>query len=197
MRYCEISKERSSLYFGLAVFCLFEARVPEFKTQPPPPPTAVEYAVYTEHRTLRQILGVELRTGRIQPDQNTTTTYLTITYLCQNESVLKIGFFLRLKNCKKYLPSLRTPLGEPCRCWGRLGSGRWRTRTHSRIWSAGGSPYRYSRTATAPPATAHDVREIAIAAVAPQNLVANNYFTIQEQQQRHLQQHSTSQHQQL
>jgi hypothetical protein len=37
MRYCEISKEMSSLYFGLAVFCLFEPRVPEFYTQPLPP----------------------------------------------------------------------------------------------------------------------------------------------------------------
>jgi hypothetical protein len=30
---CEISKEMSSLYFRLAVLCLFEARVPEFGTQ--------------------------------------------------------------------------------------------------------------------------------------------------------------------
>ncbi len=30
MRYCEISKDMSSLYFGLDVFCQFEARVPEF-----------------------------------------------------------------------------------------------------------------------------------------------------------------------
>jgi hypothetical protein len=37
MRCCEISKEMSSLYFGLAVFCLFDARVPEFETQPSPP----------------------------------------------------------------------------------------------------------------------------------------------------------------
>ncbi len=36
MRYCEISKEMSSLYFGLAVFCLFEARILEFDTQPLP-----------------------------------------------------------------------------------------------------------------------------------------------------------------
>jgi hypothetical protein len=45
MRYCEISKQMSSLYFGLAVFCLFEARVPEFDI---PRPT-VEYTLYTEH----------------------------------------------------------------------------------------------------------------------------------------------------
>ncbi len=37
MRHCEISKEMSSLYFGLAVFFLFEARIPEFGTQPLPP----------------------------------------------------------------------------------------------------------------------------------------------------------------
>jgi hypothetical protein len=30
MRYNEISKEMSSLFFGLDVFCQFEARVPEF-----------------------------------------------------------------------------------------------------------------------------------------------------------------------
>jgi hypothetical protein len=33
MRYREISKEVSALYFGLAVFCPFEARVPEFETK--------------------------------------------------------------------------------------------------------------------------------------------------------------------
>ncbi len=38
MRYCEISKEMSSLYFGLAVFCLFEARAPEFDMQSLPSP---------------------------------------------------------------------------------------------------------------------------------------------------------------
>jgi hypothetical protein len=37
MSYWKISKEMSSLYFGLALFCLFEARVPEFDTQPLPP----------------------------------------------------------------------------------------------------------------------------------------------------------------
>jgi hypothetical protein len=37
MRHCDISKEMSSLYFGLAIFCLFEARVSEFDKQPPPP----------------------------------------------------------------------------------------------------------------------------------------------------------------
>jgi hypothetical protein len=31
MRYCEISKEMSSLYCGLDVFCQFEARAPEFE----------------------------------------------------------------------------------------------------------------------------------------------------------------------
>jgi hypothetical protein len=30
MRYREISKEMSSLYFGLDVFCQFESKVPEF-----------------------------------------------------------------------------------------------------------------------------------------------------------------------
>jgi hypothetical protein len=30
MRYCQRSEKMSSLYFGLDVFCQFEARVPEF-----------------------------------------------------------------------------------------------------------------------------------------------------------------------
>jgi hypothetical protein len=30
MRYCEISKKMLSVYFGLNIFCQFEARVPEF-----------------------------------------------------------------------------------------------------------------------------------------------------------------------
>jgi hypothetical protein len=46
MRYCEISKEMSLLYFGLAVFCPFEARDPEFDKQPLPPP------IYCLNRTL-------------------------------------------------------------------------------------------------------------------------------------------------
>jgi hypothetical protein len=52
MRYYEISKEMSSLYFGLAVFCLFEARVPEFDIQTAPP-----FSVCTVHWTVRQIPG--------------------------------------------------------------------------------------------------------------------------------------------
>jgi hypothetical protein len=46
MRYCEISKEMSSLYFGLAVFCLFEARVPELDMQPPHPTPRTVYIVH-------------------------------------------------------------------------------------------------------------------------------------------------------
>ncbi len=48
MRYCEISKQLLSLYFRLAVFCLFEASVPELDTQPLPL-TAVDCIVYTVH----------------------------------------------------------------------------------------------------------------------------------------------------
>ncbi len=51
---CKISKEMSSLYFGLAVFCLFEARGPEFGTQPLSQDvgcTSVQYVLYTEHCT--------------------------------------------------------------------------------------------------------------------------------------------------
>jgi hypothetical protein len=36
MIYSKISKEMLSLYFELDVFCLFEARVPEFDPQPLP-----------------------------------------------------------------------------------------------------------------------------------------------------------------
>ncbi len=41
--YSKINEAMSSLYFGLHVFCLFEAREPEFDTQPKPfPPIAVK-----------------------------------------------------------------------------------------------------------------------------------------------------------
>jgi hypothetical protein len=43
MRHCEISKEMSLLYFGLA---LFEARVPEFDRQPLPPLICGLYRIY-------------------------------------------------------------------------------------------------------------------------------------------------------
>jgi hypothetical protein len=46
MRCCEISTEMSSLFFGLAVFCLFEASVPEFDTQPLPPKSCGLYSVH-------------------------------------------------------------------------------------------------------------------------------------------------------
>jgi hypothetical protein len=45
MRYCEISKDMSSWYFGLAAFCLYEDRVPEVDTQPLP-------LLYSVHCTL-------------------------------------------------------------------------------------------------------------------------------------------------
>ncbi len=48
MRYCEISKEMSLLYFGLAVLCPFEARDPEFDKQPLPPPPLL-FKHNTEH----------------------------------------------------------------------------------------------------------------------------------------------------
>jgi hypothetical protein len=52
MKYCEISKEMSLLPFGLAVFCLSEARVPEFDRQPLLPLAAefaVQFSLYTRH----------------------------------------------------------------------------------------------------------------------------------------------------
>jgi hypothetical protein len=57
MRYCEISKEMSSKYFGVPLFCFFEATDPEFDTQPLPPIT-VDCTKYTVHWTLRQNLGL-------------------------------------------------------------------------------------------------------------------------------------------
>ncbi len=53
MRDCEISKEMSSLYFKLAVFCLFKARVLD---KQPLPPTNVDCTVYTVFLTVLQIL---------------------------------------------------------------------------------------------------------------------------------------------
>ncbi len=53
--YSEISKEMLSLHigFGLVVFCLFDARVPEFVTHALPPPPqqlcSVQCALYTDH----------------------------------------------------------------------------------------------------------------------------------------------------
>jgi hypothetical protein len=46
MRYWEISKEMSSLYFGLAVSCLFKPRVPECDTQPTPLDRCELYSVH-------------------------------------------------------------------------------------------------------------------------------------------------------
>ncbi len=56
MRYCEIRKEMSSLYLGLAVFCLFETRVSDYDTQSLPPNICRLYSVqYIVHFILRQI----------------------------------------------------------------------------------------------------------------------------------------------
>jgi hypothetical protein len=49
MRYCEISKEMSPLYFGLAVFCLLEARASEYDMQSLPSPL---YSVHTNSVTI-------------------------------------------------------------------------------------------------------------------------------------------------
>ncbi len=72
MRYREISKEMSSLNFGLHVFCQFEARVPEFDTQPLPRKSC-GCTVYTQHWSLCQI---PTGSGRIHLAQNTTTASL-------------------------------------------------------------------------------------------------------------------------
>jgi hypothetical protein len=51
MRYCEISKEMSSLCFVLVIFCLFEAGVPEFDMQPLPPSSCGLYRVHCTRNT--------------------------------------------------------------------------------------------------------------------------------------------------
>jgi hypothetical protein len=51
MRSCEIGKEMSSLYFGLDVFCLLEARVPELDTQPLPTNNCGLYSVHSTLNT--------------------------------------------------------------------------------------------------------------------------------------------------
>jgi hypothetical protein len=54
MRYCEINKEMSSLYFGLAVFYLFESSVLDFDTQPLPPNSCGLYSVLCKLRRYSQ-----------------------------------------------------------------------------------------------------------------------------------------------
>jgi hypothetical protein len=57
MRYCEIGKEMSLMYFRLAVVCLFEARVPEFDMQPTPhPPDSVHCTLNTASNSDGQFL---------------------------------------------------------------------------------------------------------------------------------------------
>ncbi len=61
----------SSLYFGLAVFCQFEDKVPEFDTV-----FSVQCTLYGERGSC-QILGPLSQTGRIQWAQNIMTTSLS------------------------------------------------------------------------------------------------------------------------
>jgi hypothetical protein len=60
MRYCEISKEMSSLYLGLAVFCILRLESQNL-TRNPWPPTVVDCAMYTVHWTMSKILGLYQR----------------------------------------------------------------------------------------------------------------------------------------
>jgi hypothetical protein len=53
MRYFYVSEEMSTLYFGLAVFCLFEARVLELYRQPLLP-TAVKVYTLTSNWQITQ-----------------------------------------------------------------------------------------------------------------------------------------------
>jgi hypothetical protein len=67
------------LYFGLDVFCLFEARVPEVDTQ--------LHLRQLLKCTLRQILGTLALNWQLNLAQNTTTTYylaeFTVKYLAR------------------------------------------------------------------------------------------------------------------
>jgi hypothetical protein len=61
IRYCKISKEMSSLYFGLDVFCQFKARAPEFNAV-----LSVECHSCWWVEAACQILRLEPQIGRIQ-----------------------------------------------------------------------------------------------------------------------------------
>ncbi len=91
-RWYAVSKEISSLHFGLPVFCLFEAGGPEFDTEPLPLKSEAAVEVYT---TLWPPLG------RIHLAQNTTTTYL---YCSDNLSSLDQKF--RGKEVTPFFPTL-------------------------------------------------------------------------------------------
>jgi hypothetical protein len=70
MRFCEINKEMSWLYFGLDMFCQFKARVPEFDTV-----FSVQHTLYGGGGGVAcQILGLWAYVGRIELTQNTMTT---------------------------------------------------------------------------------------------------------------------------
>ncbi len=95
MRFCEISKEMSSLYFRLAVLCLFEARVPECDKQTPAHPVQC----ITVHWTLRQILGLQLQIGRIHQVQNTTTIPLCSSTNTSSLLLFLLTFLLNFHPC--------------------------------------------------------------------------------------------------
>ncbi len=64
MKYYEINIEVLSSLFGLAVSCLFEARVPEFETQPLPPPPPSSCWLYSVH----YLLNIASNTGNPEPE---------------------------------------------------------------------------------------------------------------------------------
>jgi hypothetical protein len=95
MIYCEISEEMSSLYFSLAVFCPFEAEVPEFDTLPRPHPPHPQQR-WAEQCTVHCTLFTASNSGtlasnyssRIQEAQNTTTTSL-----CWSNNTSSLAYF--------------------------------------------------------------------------------------------------------
>jgi hypothetical protein len=75
MRYCYISKEMSSLYSCLAVFCLSEARIPEFDTQPLPPPVSCRSVHCVNSGALASNVHYDIK-GTVQRDFSTPVFFI-------------------------------------------------------------------------------------------------------------------------
>ncbi len=87
MRYREIGKEMSSLFFRLSVLCLFEARVPEFDKVPLLPDSC---GLYTEHCI--KFWGSSFKLAEyIKPKIQRRHLFadLAIPHLCSSHSVVR------------------------------------------------------------------------------------------------------------
>ncbi len=85
MTYCEISKEMSSLYFGLDVCCQFEARVPE----------SDQCSVYSVHKLYWRVEGLRIkfpnRQNTVSPKYNDDISLLIVLYLVSDYSHEEAG----------------------------------------------------------------------------------------------------------